>query len=1549
MALGCVGTADAADITLSASDGLGTSSFNTGLNWPGAVAPTAGNNYFTGSNILRTPADGASHVFAGDSLTVNTASGTVADYSTGLLYKGTGNAGVITINNLILNSGLISHANGTGDLFQLAGNINVVAPSTIYAKQGSITISSVISGSANLTVPATDDNGNGNFELRLLTLTGANTFTGNTSVAGRLRVSSTGALKFTIGASGVNNSVSGTGRAEFGGTFNFDLTGASATPGSSWTIANVATQTFTSTFSVAGFTKSGDFWTNGTYLFNPFDGTLSVASAPLSWNVDGGGAWNVGGNWTGGVAPGASANVVFGGVLTAANAPATVTLTAAASASRITFSNANQYKLAGPGVLTLNGLAQLGSTNGTHEISAVIAGTAGLVKTGGGGITLSADNTYTGLTDVQGGALRLARVGSVDGNATVAAGATLAFVGDSLGGGYNGVFAGDIAGAGTVLIDGSLTTETVTFSGAKSYSGQTTINGGTLAVSNAGALGVSDGTVASRTLLGGNEQKGQLALSGNINVGNELLVLAARELSAANSPHVVSTGNNSWAGNVKGEVGGSQYNLVSNSGTLTLGGVISAPDSGTRNFVFSGAGNFNVTGKITDLGSNADGTLPPAPTNAVSSVSVIKQGAGTLTIGTATNLQDDYWLGNTIVEGGTLRVLSDGANNGELWSPLIAVRAGATFDVTHFGTYALQEFQRLGGAGTVLATGKTVEVYDDNSIAPGDSVGTLTINGAMTLNGGSGGGALQYELGSTTTVGGVVNDLLNVTGALTVNGSPTMNLDITPADGGLATGTYRLISHAGGTTSLGGITPRVLNPAGNPLTIRQSLAVSGATAGQVNLVVSGSKANLTWTGAGGTAWDLNNTASWSGGDTRYFDLDSVTFNDTAGANTTVDISSSSVSPASIALTSAASRTFTFTGTQGVQGSAPVSLTGNVTAVLANANNNLTGTISVGAGTTLQQGNGSSTGTTISTGVVSGAGTIRVDSGTLQLSGANTFTGAVVVNGGVLNMDSATALGTTAAGTTINAGGTVRSNSDAYTTSEPFTLNGGALAVGGGASAALTLAGPITVNAGGGTFQVDGGGGDDALTVTSAIGGAAAGAVNANIDGGSRMTVAGAVSNNGALNKNGTGVLALAASATVSSPLVNVSNGSLDVTALGTFVVANGQTLSGSGGGVVTGNVSAASGSTIRVGSAGMPTQLVYQYLDATHGVGGNTTLSSGATFEPTTNPDWQLRTALGNNGTIYQGGSDDPASAPELKSTITGLTPGATYTVYANYWDATGSQWQIRAGTTSGALTLYDSPDDAVAGAVDGINTSTLFYATAPLRTEGNRTMYGAPMGNMVADVNGHIAVFIDDGGNASVGDGRTWYDGLSFSDGSTAAISQTMTVSGDLTLNAGSTLAIDISTPSAHDKLNVTGNLAAGGTLAVSLQAGSPTLAAGNVFDILDFASASGSFSTVSLPSLTGGLSWDTSSLLTTGQLSVVAGGLPGDFNSDTKVDGSDFLAWQRNPGVGNLSDWRTNYGAGVGPATPAVGAVPEPSTLILAACLMGATVAASRRRRGC
>lgn len=115
-----------------------------------------------------------------------------------------------------------------------------------------------------------------------LVLDGANAYSGNTSVsAGSVTLASTGSLTFFIGANGVSNKVTGAGAATFDGTFVFDLSGATLADGNTWTIADVATQSFSATFSVSGFTQSNDVWTNGAGLtFTEATGILSYSAIP---------------------------------------------------------------------------------------------------------------------------------------------------------------------------------------------------------------------------------------------------------------------------------------------------------------------------------------------------------------------------------------------------------------------------------------------------------------------------------------------------------------------------------------------------------------------------------------------------------------------------------------------------------------------------------------------------------------------------------------------------------------------------------------------------------------------------------------------------------------------------------------------------------------------------------------------------------------------------------------------------------------------------------------------------------------------------------------------------------------------------------------------------------------------------------------------------------------------------------------------------------------------------------------------------------------------
>ncbi|MEN6407388.1 MAG: PEP-CTERM sorting domain-containing protein, partial [Thermoguttaceae bacterium] len=97
-----------------------------------------------------------------------------------------------------------------------------------------------------------------------------------------------------------------------------------------------------------------------------------------------------------------------------------------------------------------------------------------------------------------------------------------------------------------------------------------------------------------------------------------------------------------------------------------------------------------------------------------------------------------------------------------------------------------------------------------------------------------------------------------------------------------------------------------------------------------------------------------------------------------------------------------------------------------------------------------------------------------------------------------------------------------------------------------------------------------------------------------------------------------------------------------------------------------------------------------------------------------------------------------------------------------------------------------------------------------------------------------------------------------------------TLTFTDDVTLASGALAQMGIS-DSLSDLVSVGGALALDGTLKVT-DDGTVSYAAGQSWDLFDASSFSGSFSAYDLPTLAAGLAWDTSSVGTTGAISVTA-----------------------------------------------------------------------------
>ncbi|MEM8944456.1 MAG: LamG-like jellyroll fold domain-containing protein [Planctomycetota bacterium] len=243
-------------------------------------------------------------------------------------------------------------------------------------------------------------------------------------------------------------------------------------------------------------------------------------------------------------------------------------------------------------------------------------------------------------------------------------------------------------------------------------------------------------------------------------------------------------------------------------------------------------------------------------------------------------------------------------------------------------------------------------------------------------------------------------------------------------------------------------------------------------------------------------------------------------------------------------------------------------------------------------------------------------------------------------------------------------------------------------------------------------------------------------------------------------------------------------------------------------------------------------------------------------------------------------------------------------------------------------FTLY--VDNAVVGTLNTVDIDDYagsngwsFGALNSVALDPTQLAAGAPTLAAPIDFHGEIAIARYYQAALTAGDVNTNFQALQ---GDPFVGVDTISIDGDLTLDGSSTIELDIfDITLGSDLLDITGAFMADGTLDISL-AGSVNL--GETYDIFNFDSASGSFDSINLPSLGGGLGWDTSQLLVSGILEVIEA-VDVDLDNDGDVDGRDFLLIQRtDPSL--IGAWQTQYGSGAGPLAAGV-AVPEPSAIML------------------
>jgi autotransporter-associated beta strand protein len=1123
-----------------------------------------------------------------------------------------------------------------------------------------------------------------------------------------------------------------------------------------------------------------------------------VAYTPLTvvsdqWNVNGGGSFNTPGNWSENAVP--TQSPVFGSVLTAENAPATITLDSSVSLTGVSFQNPNQYILAGPGTLTLTGAREVAVGAGAHQITANVAGTAGIVKSGSGTLVLPNAKSYTGTSDVQAGTLLLNNLDAIDNQASgtlnVETGGTV-----NLGTGATGTLAAQLTGSGVVRMLAELApanTVTIARSNA-SFSGAMLVESGTLQVTHSDALG-SGAITASRTEieLVTPDSAGKVALSGGVTIASEFLDIDARGTTAV---ALTSSGSNAWNGVIQGQTtsaDNSFVNIESTSGTLSLNQLYSLDTAVPHRFVFTGAGNTTITGRLSDAAIDIDSGIVSVKQN--DNVSVIKRGSGTLTIGYATTAENDYWFGPTVIEQGSLVVNASGGTDGELRSSSITVNSGATFNISAFTEYTQQIGQAIRGSGSIaVGAGHNLRLVDVSTVAPGDqpgAVGTLTVqSGTVTLPdlGLGGGGVWSFDVGNTTNTTG---DRLNVAAGSFTGTSTGISVNVTPAYGHLDAGSRTIISHTGGANAaMNGIAAQITDVNGNVLNTRQTVAINGNTAGQVNVVVTGEEASRTWNGNASGAWDVATTNNWQGGDLQYRDLDRVTFNDSATGTTNVAVDGARF-PGSVTFANA-SKEYTLSGTGGITGTGSVSVNGTGQVTLANTGNNYSGNTTVAVGGKLRM-------TSATTGTISNSGTfslgVPVDVEALVQNGAQTI------------------------GANIHKVFAVEAEN--Y---QSQTVN----------------------NSGGAPTW-------DALIEETASAGEAIVATPTSVD-------------------NLSTVLASQ----------NYVTYSLKFSEPGT-----------------------------------------YAFYSRMKGVDHD---NDASTF----NDDsvWLPSTDLGN------GVSDPQLISTRLDLGSTGSAVNAEGAHSGG--NALNYDWYQGRGQGGGFNEIVVTADDVSVGTVFQLKVATRETGAAldKLVLVQNPDFVTDPAFGTITDADLDTAAVIT----------STTIETVT-TPGSILNVNGNFTMSGN-----SSVLNMLIGAPTAHDQINVTGNLAADGILNIGTGSVSLAAQAGDSFDIFSFASVSGSFDAINLPTLSGGLGWDTSSLLVNGQLAVVSVQNPGDFDGDGDVDGRDFLAWQRgqspNPlSAGDLAVWQANYGQ-AGPLTASSTAVPEPGATVL--ILLGIAGLSTRARRG-